>query len=80
MHSRMLRGWVGCSLPRTPENNIVTESLCIAAKDAACAGKGGMSKGAGSSCFPTNPCSPSGATERRSPFHPPLVASTGGGY
>ena len=52
---------VACCLPRTPDDNIVTESLCIAAKDAACAGKGGTSKGAGSSCFPTNPCSPSGA-------------------
>ena len=52
---------VACCLPRTPDGNIVTDSLCIAAKDAACAGKGGTSKGAGSSCFPTNPCSPSGA-------------------
>ena len=52
---------VACCLPRTPENNIVTESLCIAVKDAACAGKGGTSKGAGTSCFPSNPCSPSGA-------------------
>jgi hypothetical protein len=52
---------VACCLPRTPDDNIVTESLCIAVKDAACAGKGGTSKGAGSSCFPTNPCSPSGA-------------------
>ena len=52
---------VACCLPRNPEDNIVTDALCVAVKDAQCAGKGGTSRGSGSSCFPTNPCSPSGA-------------------
>lgn len=52
---------IACCVPLNAEGNVVTESLCLPVKENACAGKGGTSKGAGSSCFPTNPCSPSGA-------------------
>jgi hypothetical protein len=52
---------VACCLPRNPENNIVTDALCVAVKENKCSGIGGTSKGSSSSCFPTNPCSPSGA-------------------
>ena len=52
---------VACCLPRNPENNIVTDALCLPVKEAKCAAKGGTSQGSTSSCFPSNPCSPSGA-------------------
>jgi len=51
---------IACCLPRTPENNIVTDSLCLPVKESKCASAGGTSKGASSTCVP-NPCSPSGA-------------------
>jgi CHRD domain len=51
---------IACCLPRDPENNIVTDALCLPVKEAQCAGKGGTSQGTGSTCVP-NPCSPSGA-------------------
>ena len=52
---------VACCLPLTPEENIVTDSLCAPTKESKCAGAGGTSRGATSSCFPASPCSPSGA-------------------
>ena len=54
---------VACCLPFNPAQNIVTDRLCAAVKDAQCAKLGGTSLGAGSVCSP-NPCrvgSPSGA-------------------
>ncbi|HJQ82606.1 MAG TPA: CHRD domain-containing protein [Candidatus Binatia bacterium] len=51
---------VACCLPRTPEENIVVEALCVAVKESKCAGLGGTAK-APATCTPTNPCSPSGA-------------------
>ena len=47
---------------RQPAGNIVTERLCLAVGETACAKLGGVSLGAGSSCFPSNPCASSGVT------------------
>jgi hypothetical protein len=56
---------VACCLPLTPDENIVIEPLCAGVSEKACTKLGGTSRGAGSTCVPTNPCattaSPSGA-------------------
>jgi len=59
---------VACCLPTNPEANIVTDKLCVAAKDSKCSGVGGVSRGATSSCFAANPCSASGAFLDDGPF------------
>ena len=50
---------VACCLPQTPMANVVTGRLCAALSDKKC-GKiaGSINLGAGSSCFPSNPCTP----------------------
>jgi CHRD domain-containing protein len=57
---------VACCLPQTPDENIISGRLCAPIPDKACNKIGGsINLGAGSSCFPKNPCkeaaSPSGA-------------------
>jgi hypothetical protein len=39
-------------------SNIVTDKLCLPVPEEACATRGGTSLGAGTSCFPSNPCKP----------------------
>jgi hypothetical protein len=56
--SRGPRKAIACCLPQTPEENIVTGRICAPIPERACAKKGGTSLGAGSSCFPTSPCTP----------------------
>ena len=46
---------VACCV-RQPAGNIVTGKLCLPVADKACTKRGGTSLGAGSSCFPSNPC------------------------
>lgn len=46
---------------KNPLENFVTDTLCVAVKEKACSKVLGVSRGAGSSCLPTSPCSPSGA-------------------
>jgi hypothetical protein len=50
---------VGCCVPLTPFENIVTDGLCHAISAKKCAKIEGARQA--TSCFPTNPCSPSGA-------------------
>lgn len=54
---------IACCLPFNPAENIVTDRLCATVPDKKCGKLGGTSLGAGTSCFPANPCagSPSGA-------------------
>jgi hypothetical protein len=52
---------IACCLPLNPLENIVTDPLCAVVREKACAKLGGTSRGAGSSCFSGNPCSPSPA-------------------
>ncbi len=52
---------IACCLPANRVDNIVTDTLCVAVAERKCAGAGGRSKGTGTSCFTSNPCSPSGA-------------------
>jgi hypothetical protein len=49
---------IACCLPQTPEDNIVIGHLCAAVKEKKCTKLGGVSLGEGSTCIPTNPCSP----------------------
>jgi hypothetical protein len=49
---------IACCLPQTPTENLVFGRQCAALKESACTRQGGTSLGAGSSCFPTNPCTP----------------------
>jgi CHRD domain len=53
---------IACCLPQTPIANIVLGRLCAALPDAKCTKLGGLSLGAGSSCFTDgkfeNPCTP----------------------
>jgi len=49
---------IACCLALTPDENIVVERLCAPVSEKACARLGGASGGAGSSCVPTNPCTP----------------------
>ncbi len=46
---------VACCV-RQPVGNIVTDTLCLPVRAGACAGLAGTSLGAGSSCFPSSPC------------------------
>jgi len=43
---------------RQAAGNIVTDKLCLPVPEKACAKRGGASLGAGTSCFPSNPCKP----------------------
>ena len=43
---------------RQPAGNIVTDKLCLPVPEKACGKRGGTSLGAGTSCFPSNPCAP----------------------
>ena len=55
---------IACCLPFAPALNIVTDRMCAALPESKCVRVGGTSLGAGSSCFPSNPCSagsPTGA-------------------
>jgi hypothetical protein len=49
---------IACCLAPTPDENIVVERLCAPVSEKACGKLGGTSGGAGSSCIPTNPCTP----------------------
>jgi hypothetical protein len=59
------RRTIACCLPHVGTESIVVGRLCAPIKERACSKFGGTSLGAGSSCFPDNPCpapaSPSGA-------------------
>ena len=48
---------VACCV-REAAGNIVTDKLCLPVPEKACAKRGGASLGAGTSCFPSNPCKP----------------------
>ena len=48
---------VACCV-RQAAGNIVTDKLCLPVPETACTTRGGASLGAGTSCFPTNPCKP----------------------
>ena len=48
---------VACCV-RQAAGNIVTDKLCLPAPETGCAKRGGTSLGAGTSCFPSNPCKP----------------------
>lgn len=50
---------IGCCLPRNPFENIATDGLCAVVPEGACSNLGGTRLA--DSCFPQNPCSPSGA-------------------
>ena len=43
---------------RQAAGNIVTDKLCLPVPEKACGKRGGTSLGAGTSCFPSNPCAP----------------------
>ena len=51
---------IGCCLPRTPAENIVTGRICAAVPATKCTNLGGSSRGTDSDCNPAL-CSPSGA-------------------
>ncbi len=48
---------VACCV-RQAAGNIVTDKLCLPVPEKACTKRGGTSLGAGTSCFPSNPCKP----------------------
>jgi len=48
---------VACCV-REAAGNIVIDKLCLPVPEKACAKRGGASLGAGTSCFPSNPCKP----------------------
>ena len=48
---------VACCV-REAAGNIVIDKLCLPVPEKACATRGGTSLGAGTSCFPSNPCKP----------------------
>ena len=48
---------VACCV-RQAAGNIVTDKLCLPVPEKACGKRGGTSLGAGTSCFPSNPCAP----------------------
>ena len=48
---------VACCV-REAAGNIVIDKLCLPVPEKACARRGGASLGAGTSCFPSNPCKP----------------------
>ena len=48
---------VACCV-RQAAGNIVTDKLCLPVPETACTKRGGASLGAGTSCFPSNPCKP----------------------
>jgi len=48
---------VACCV-REAAGNIVTDKLCLPVPEKSCATRGGTSLGAGTSCFPSNPCKP----------------------
>ena len=48
---------VACCV-RQAAGNIVTDKLCLPVPETGCAKRGGTSLGAGTSCFPSNPCKP----------------------
>ena len=48
---------VACCV-REAAGNIVTDKLCLPVPEKSCTKRGGASLGAGTSCFPSNPCKP----------------------